>query len=142
MKRIEVKQDPRVKEKFATYPLHVKPKMNRLRELIITVASGLPDTDELEETLKWGEPSYSVKKGSPIRMDWKPRTPQQYALYFICHTNLVETFRLLYGDLFRYEKNRALLFDLHEKIPEKQLKECIAISLQYHTLKNKPMMGR
>ena len=39
---------------------------------------------ELEETLKWGEPSYLVKKGSTIRMDWKSKAPNQYAMYFKC----------------------------------------------------------
>ena len=78
-------------------------------EVLTLLRTVIYDT-ELEETLKWGEPSYLVKKGSTIRMDWKVKTPDQYAMYFKCTSKLVPTFRELFGDLFKYEKNRAILF--------------------------------
>ena len=49
-----------------------------------------------EETLKWGEPSYLVKNGSTIRIDWKSKTPDQYAMYFKCTSKLVPVFRSLF----------------------------------------------
>ncbi len=134
-------QPPQVAEKFASYPEHVRVKMNYLRELLLSVASEVEGISKLEESLKWREPSYKVKQGSPIRMDWKAKAPDQYALYFNCNTSLVETFRIVYGDLFRYEKNRAIVFSLEETLPEKELKECIRIGLTYQLLKDKPLLG-
>jgi hypothetical protein len=53
-------------------------------------------------------------------------------MYFICHTNLVETFERLFGDVFAYERNRALLFTVCEDIPDNDLRECVAMALTYH----------
>ena len=134
-------QPPQIAEKFASYPEHVREKMHYLRELLLTVASEVEGISKLEESLKWGEPSYKAKQGSPIRMDWKPTVPDQYALYFNCNTSLVETFRIIYEDLFRYEKNRAIVFSLKEELPEQELRECIRMGLTYQLLKDKPLLG-
>ncbi|MEM6377345.1 MAG: DUF1801 domain-containing protein [Bacteroidota bacterium] len=142
MDSIVIKQHPAVKVKFDAYPEAVKAKMNNLRELILASASAIEHIQEIEETLKWGEPSYKVKKGSPIRMDWKAKNPDQYAMYFNCSTSLMETFKMVFGDVFKYEKNRAILFDLQEKIPQKELQECIEMALQYHLLKDKPLLRK
>lgn len=142
MNSIHIKQNPQVALKFEDYPDHIKSKMQYLRSLVLQAANEIEHIQEIEETLKWGEPSYLAKKGSTIRMDWKVKTPDQYALYFSCSTRLVETFRIVYGDLFRYEKNRALLFDLEEFIPEKELKGCIKMALQYHLVKDQPFLGK
>lgn len=137
---IKINQNTAVKTKLSTYPSLAQVKILELRTLILEAAAEL-NISSIEETLKWGEPSYLVKKGSTIRMDWKAKAPFQYALYFNCSTSLVETFRMLYGDLFRYEKNRALVFDLKGVIPRQELKACIKMALQYHLLKDKPMLG-
>ncbi|GAB5554716.1 MAG: DUF1801 domain-containing protein [Saprospiraceae bacterium] len=137
---IQIKQQTAVPGKLHSYPPLAQKKLLGLRNLILEAATEL-NISSIEETLKWGEPSYLVKKGSTIRMDWKAKAPQQYALYFNCNTSLVETFRMLYGDLFRYEKNRALLFDLNTPIPRTELKACLKMALQYHLLKDKPLLG-
>ena len=142
MNTIEIKQDSQVDHKFESYPSSVRPKLEHLRNLIVETASENESTDKLEVTLKWGEPTFKVKKGSPVRIDWKPKAPDQYAMYFICTTSLVETFRMVYGDTFKYEKNRALIFNLEEPIPEKELKDCINMALNYQSLKEKPFLGR
>lgn len=115
--------------------------MNYLRQLVLSTAEELEAVQQLEETLKWGEPSYLTKTGSTVRMDWKAKKPEQFALYFKCTSQLVPTFRTLYGDLFTFEGNRALVFGLEEKIPEKEVKHCIALALQYHKLKHLPLLG-
>jgi hypothetical protein len=63
-----------VKEKFDSYPEHIKPLILYLRELVFCIAEDL-DAGKVEESLKWGEPSYQVKGGSPVRMDWKEKYP-------------------------------------------------------------------
>ncbi len=137
-----IEQDPVVEEKFQTYSPLVKEKLIYLRQLIITTATEDENITHLEETLKWGEPSYLVKKGSTIRMDWKAKTPEQYAIYFKCTSKLVPTFKAIYGDLFQYEKTRAILFQLEEDIPEEALKDCISLALNYHRLKHLPLLGK
>ena len=142
MSELKIKRDPRMDPKFKEYPKKIKPKMEFLRKLIIDVASENESIKEIEETLKWGEPSYLAKKGSTIRIDWKDKTPNQYAMYFKCTSKLVSTFREVYGETFNYENNRAILFDLDESIPANELKECIGMALQYHSLKHLPRLGK
>lgn len=141
MKHLKINRDAKVKSKFETYPKAVKSKLNYLRHLIMEVATENDGILEIEETLKWGEPSYIVKKGSTVRIDWKSKTPNQYAMYFKCTSKLVETFREVYNERFKYEKNRAIVFDLNDKVPEKELKTCIALALNYHSLKHLPRLG-
>lgn len=140
MKELKLKQDPRVTPKFDSYPPEIKPKMDYLRKLILEVAEEIELT-QLEETLKWGEPSYLAKKGSTLRMDWKAKTPNQYAMYFKCTSKLVLTFKEVYGDLFHYETTRAIVFNLDDNVPEKELKQCIQATLTYHIVKELPQLG-
>ena len=137
---VRIKQDPRVKPKFESYPAEVKPKMDYLRKLVLEVAKEI-ELPALEETLKWGEPSYLAKKGSTLRMDWKAKTPNQYAMYFKCTSKLVVTFKEVFGDLFNYETTRAIVFKLDDHVPEKELKQCIQAALTYHTVKELPQLG-
>jgi hypothetical protein len=61
-----------VKEKYDSYPRHIKPLILQLRELVLSVANDF-NLGEVTEALKWGEPSCQVKNGSPIRIDWKSK---------------------------------------------------------------------
>lgn len=142
MEALTLKRNSQVDEKFAAYPNEIKVKLSYLRNLIIETATECETLNQLEETLKWGEPSYLAKKGSTIRIDWKPKTPHQYAMYFKCTSKLVPTFREVYGDLFTYENNRAILFDLDDSIPTQELKACIEMALTYHSIKHKPLLGK
>lgn len=139
-KTLNLKQDSRVPIKFDSYPTEIKPKMEYLRKLILEVAEDIKLT-HLEETLKWGEPSYIAKKGSTLRMDWKAKTPDQYAMYFKCTSKLVFTFKEVYGDLFNYETTRAIVFKLDDHVPAKELKQCMQAAMSYHTVKELPQLG-
>lgn len=141
MSQLKITTDPRVAGKFAAYPKEIQPKIDFLRNLIVETATEDEAIPALEETLKWGEPSYLAKKGSTIRIDWKSKTPNQYAIYFKCTSKLVVTFREVYGDRFNYENNRAILFGLEEELPITELKSCIRLALNYHSLKNLPLLG-
>lgn len=141
MKTLLVKTDPKVDAKFKQYPTHIRGKIEKLRSLVLEAAEELDAINEVEETLRWGEPSYLVKKGSTIRMDWKEKAPEQYAIYFKCTSKLVTTFRELYSDTFSFEGNRAIVFQLDDKIPETELKSCIKAALQYHKVKGMEFLG-
>lgn len=130
-----------VAEIFDAYPTHIRKKMLFLRQLVFDAASETDGVGEVEETTKWGEPSYIAKGGSTVRMDWKSSNPSQYAMYFHCNTKLVDTFKELYSDVFKFEGNRAIVFHESDVIPAEEIKHCIALSLTYHSRKKLPMLG-
>src|SRR5712691_3824609 len=81
---------------FAAYPPKMRRKLMVLRALILKTAASTDGVGPLEETLKWGEPAYATsetRSGSTIRVAWKKVHPTQYAMYFHCQTNLVDSFR-------------------------------------------------
>jgi hypothetical protein len=141
MGKLVLKTNPKVNEKFANYPDKIKGKMLYLRDLVVETAEETEGIDELEETLKWGEPSFVTKIGSTLRMDWKERSPDHYAMYFQCSSRLVDTFRIVFEHKFHFDGNRAIVFQLNQKIPELELKECIKASLTYHKVKHMMTLG-
>ena len=141
MKNLQIKTSPEVELVFNNYPAPIRKKILNLRRLIIEAAAGVEEITNLEETLKWGEPSYLVKKGSTIRIDWKKNKPDQYAIYFKCTSKLVPTFKMVYGDIFKFDGNRAIIFQINDKLPEVEMKNCITVGLTYHKVKQLPMLG-
>ncbi|MFB9055504.1 DUF1801 domain-containing protein [Mariniflexile ostreae] len=133
--------DPVVKTVFEQYPEPVRAQLLKVRLLVLNTASEIKGLDKLQETLKWGEPSYLTKHGSTLRMGWKEKHPSQFAVYFKCTSKLVETFKVIYGDKFIFEGTRAIIFKLHDDIPEKELKHCICLALTYHKIKHLPLLG-
>ena len=107
-----------------------------LRELILSTASETEGVGAVTEALRWGEPAYltsETRSGSTIRIAAAgPDADHDVAMFFICHTNLVERFRGLFGDTFTYEGDRALLFKTGEQRPEAELRACIEMALTYH----------
>jgi hypothetical protein len=140
MANLKLKTHPQVKRVFANYPEKVRGKMQYLRELVIETARE-EGIEELEETLKWGEPSFITKGGSTLRMDWKEKSPDQYAMYFQCTSRLVDTFRRVFDRKFQYEGNRAIVFQLNQRIPGPELKKCIKATLTYHKVKHLLTLG-
>ena len=130
--------DPAVDAVFGAYPKPVKAKLLVLRRLIFDTASATKGVGALQETLKWGQPSYltaETKSGSTIRIDQVKSAANQYAVYFHCQTDLVETFRELYPTQMRYGGNRSILLDAGEELPEAALRHCVALALTYHLKK-------
>lgn len=141
MKKLQLNINPEVALVFNKYPDFVRNKMDNLRDLILETANEIETITNLEETLKWGEPSYLAKKGSTLRIDWKAKNPNQYALYFKCTSKLVPTFKMIYKNTFNFEGTRAIIFKLDDTVPIAELKSCIAAALTYHTVKHLPTLG-
>lgn len=132
--------NPNVAEVFNGYPPKLRAKLMQLRRLIFDVALQTEGVGELEETLKWGQPSYlttSSKSGSTIRIDGANAGRAESAMFFICHTNLVDTFRQIYPDALQYDGNRSIVFGEHEAIDEGALRHCISLALTYHLRKRR-----
>lgn len=127
-----------VAQAFEAYPASARRKLFALRDLIFKTASATDGVGKIEETLKWGEPAYVTsesKSGSTVRIAWKKSAPTQYAMYFNCQTNLVETFRTLFPSEFKFEGNRAIVFSVSEIVPMDSLVFCISAALTYHRSK-------
>lgn len=130
--------DKLVKAVFKKYPDDVRTKLMWLRELIFQTAASCDQVGELEETLKWGQPSYLTsesKSGTTIRIDELKSEPGGYALFVHCQTSLIEMWKSEYGDMFRYLGNRALVFNVATAVPEIELADCISKALRYHLSK-------
>jgi hypothetical protein len=137
--------DPQVAAVFDAYPTAVRKRLLALRKLILDTAARTEGVGALEETLKWGQPSYltsATKSGSTIRVDAVKGDDRHVGLYFICHTNLVERFRALYPDTLRFEGNRAILIDAKEPLPVGELRHCIALALTYQLDKRRKRQSR
>lgn len=107
-----------------------------LRSLIFEIATHLPEVGEIEETLKWGQPSYLTSKpksGSPIRLGI-PKTGG-FGIYTHCQTTLISDFQNLFPDDFTYEGNRAIHFNSGDDIPFDKLRMFISSALTYHIKK-------
>lgn len=128
-----------VAQVFASYPSKIRYKLLALRELVFDVATATEGVGLIEESLKWGEPAYITaqsKSGSTIRLGWQKSKPTQYAIYFNCQTNLVESFRTysrtLFPSEFKFQGNRAIVFDADDVIDKDAVWFCIAAALTYH----------
>ena len=120
---------------FNSYPKNTTPKLMRLRQLIFETASSIEGIGEIEETLKWGEPSYLTpksKSGSTIRIAWKESQKEQYSIFFKCTANLVPAFKEKFPQKFKFGGSRSIDFNINDHVPLKELKQCIALALTYH----------
>jgi hypothetical protein len=138
-------RDSAVDAVFSAYPAPLKAKLLALRRLIFETARTTKGVGALQETLKWGQPSYltpQTNSGSTIRIDRVKSAAGQYAVYFHCQTDLVETFRELYPTQLRFGGNRSILLDVKDALPRAELRHCVALALTYHLNKRKPGPGK
>lgn len=136
--------DPGVSATFKAYPPGVRARLMALRETIFEVAAATPGVGTLTETLKWGQPSYLTEEtgaGTTVRIDRLKGDNGGHAAYFHCQSGLVGLFRQLYPDAFAYEGERALILRPGARVPERELRHCIALALTHH-LRKKLKRGR
>lgn len=131
---------PDVAVVFASYEADIRYELLELRQLILDTAQETAGVGSIEEALRWGQPSYltsETSSGSTIRIaPTNSDSVYNYAMFFICHTNLVESFKDLFGDALTYDGNRALLFSVGASRPEEVLRTCISMALTYHLTRN------
>ncbi len=118
---------------FARYPEPIAARLDALRALIYTTARRTEGAGRIAESLKWGQASFATvepKSGSPVRLD-AHKNGTDVAVYFVCTTGLVDGFRQRYGDVLRFETNRAILLAVDEPVPQAQLSHCLALAMTY-----------
>ena len=123
-----------VKAAFEAFPPDSYAMALTLRDLIFSVAWDTPEVGQIEETLKWGQPSYlteATKAGSTIRLGLQGGEP---AAFFTCSSSLVDGFRADFGDALSYHGNRAVM--LEEPFAD-VLDLCFVRALTYHRTKKR-----
>lgn len=130
---------------FATYSPEQRDALKTLRNLIFHTAKKSEGVGQIEEALRWGQPSYLTTEsgsGSTIRIAVVRGKTQCIALYFNCNTTLIDDFKQHYPKIFQFEGNRAIILDIGQKLPLAELRHCISLALTYHlsrkTKKQKP----
>ena len=139
-KRIESIKSNDVKDTLQLYPENIQARILTIRGSIFEIAAEHPEIGDIEETLKWGEPSYLAKSASTIRLAWKKSTPNKYGIYFNCKSKLVDTFKELYPTTFVYDGSRAIIIDVTEEVPQ-ELSHCLLLALTYHKVKHLDLLG-
>ncbi len=129
-----------IDQRFKSYPEEVSDLAFQMKTLLYEVAEA-EGIKHIEESFKWGEPSFKAPDGSPIRMDWKEKTPENFYIFFVCSTKLIETFKELYRHTLVFEGNRAIVLKISDEQPTNILKHCISLALRYHKIKNLPLLG-
>ena len=121
---------------FASRSPLLRAKLRALRKLILDTAKKTEGVGPIEETLKWGQPSYLTQSGSgtTIRID---RHKNGYAMFVSCQTDLIAQFRTHYPRDLQYEGKRAIIFHLSQDPPKEALRHCIALALTYHQRKKR-----
>ena len=84
---------------------------------------------EIEESLKWGQPSYLAPKGTPIRIGL-PKSGG-FAVYAHCQSSVISDFAALHGTKFVIEGNRAVHFNALSDLDAPELRGLIAHALLY-----------
>ena len=108
--------------------------------LIFETAAATPGVGEIEETLKWGQPSYLThrpKSGTTIRLGWD-EVGACISLFVHCQTSLVDAWRDRYGDTLTLIGNREIALPANQPLPRAALQHCIAMALTYHLRKTAP----
>lgn len=125
---------PDVQQVIDRRPSEGRQHLFTLRGLIFTVATETPGVGPLEETLRWGDPSYITtqsRSGSLIRINGNAREPLSCAMLFHCQTSLVDTFRTLFPTGLRFVGNRAIVLLVRNPLPIETLAFCIEAALAY-----------
>jgi hypothetical protein len=117
----------------------LRSRLMALRELVFDVAASTMGVGRLTETLKWGQPSYLTLEsgsGTTVRID-RLKSGGGYAVYFHCQSGLLDQFRELYPNTFKYQGKRAIVFDTDDRLPLRPLRHCLALALTHHSRKKK-----
>lgn len=131
--------DPRVAAIFEAYPPAIRRRLAALRRLVLETAELTDGVGPLTETVKWGQPSYLTEQtgsGTTVRID-RLKASDEYVIFFHCQSGLVDQFRQLYPDTFRFDGNRAIVFDVAQPLPTRELGHCIALAFTHHARKRR-----
>jgi hypothetical protein len=123
-----------IKKVFRDYPTDINERLLFLRELIFSIAEENSEIGEIEETLKWDNPSYLTtkpKSGTTIRLSGLQEQENNYAISVHCQTTLISEFKEVFPNL-KYDGNRSIVLDICKKLPLEAIERFIYLALTYH----------
>jgi hypothetical protein len=123
-----------VQQIFSQYPAAVSSDLESLRALVYEEAEMSSITD-LQETLKWGEPSYVCKNGSTLRMDWTEKGSDFVSIYVNCNSKVMSLFLDEHPDALQTVGQREIRLPVGKQWPEDAIRSLIHIALNYHRIK-------
>ena len=118
-------------DKFQSWPAPVAQTALAIRTHLMQAAQDL-DIQNLEESLKWGEPAWRPRKGgTTLRLSWKPGS-DEIGLFVDCKTDLNARMMSDYPDAFRYHPPRAMYHSVaDEDLPVAALTHLARITFRY-----------
>ncbi|WP_339721161.1 DUF1801 domain-containing protein [uncultured Paraglaciecola sp.] len=130
-------QNSEIRQVFDNCQPKTKQALLTIRQWIFEIAQSSSEIGQIEECLKWGEPSYvtgSPKSGTTLRLSQLKSNPAEFGLFVHCQTSLIEEFRMVFPD-FQYDKNRGVIFDSSKPLQTDAIKQFIFLALTYHCRK-------
>jgi hypothetical protein len=125
---------------FEGYPKPLRMKLDRMRDMIFEVARETDGVGPIEETLKWGSPSYltpDTHSGTTVRIDRISWQKEKYGVFVHCQSGVLEQFKAAFGNEFNYDGNRGLILDSKNELPEEAVRHFIWLALTYHLRKKR-----
>lgn len=125
--------NPAVADVYQAMPDGARKTALALRELVFGIASQTPEVGAIEETLRWGQPSYitpETKSGSTLRIG--ATKAGEAAIYAHCGTTIISTYAATFPEMDRIEGNRAVIFASANDIVPERLRLLIKHGLTYH----------
>ena len=125
--------NPDVEAAYKRFPDNIRETLLDLRELVFETERNTPGAGPIVEQLKWGQPSFVTqgRHGSTFRLGAIEEGPATHALYFLCQTTLVGTFRTHYAEALDFQDNRAILFMADRVYPRDAVSHCMALAMTY-----------
>ena len=121
---------------YASQPEPQRASLLALRALLFDLAGQLDPVGQVDESLKWGSPSYvstTPRVGTPIRLDRVTNSDVDVGVFVHCQSRVVEHFRLVHADTYRLDGTRGLLLNAHEDLPKDAVVDFMSLVLTYHT---------
>ncbi len=121
-----------VREAFEAFASPERQHLMMLRARIFDEAASMEGVGVIEEALRWGQPAYLTPSGSGSMLRLGAPKAGGYAIYAHCGTSLIEEFRAVYGNEFRYDGKRGVVFEKSEAPPLGALSLLIRNALNYN----------
>ncbi|KXF83108.1 DUF1801 domain-containing protein [Enterovibrio coralii] len=128
-----------VEEKLNSFPTQVRNALFSITSEIEKVAEKIGKN--VDTSLKWGQPSFVVKGGTAVRLDWDAANPDYVIILFHCQTQLIETFREVMPEAFIYKGKRAIWLPINQPVPNEYLNTCIEVAFTYKSRKGLFLLG-
>ncbi len=125
-------QDEKIKAAFLNFDRAARSSLLAARHLILSMTDKLDRVSSIEESLKWGQPSYAPvpKTGTPIRLGvTKTGAP---TMFVHCQTTLVSDLEADNAHGLKTIDNRAVLLPSGDLADHPGLLNFVRLAFTYH----------